>query len=69
MLESYIDTLNHGSFAIIGDFNANIASMNFKFAKLVVEFSNRNNFIMSSKTLFSNDSYTYVSERWVPHPG
>ena len=64
ILESYVDSLNHGSYAIIGDFNANIASLSSKFAKYINEFSDRNDFIMSSKILLPNDSYTYISDRW-----
>ena len=47
LLESYLDSLNHGSYAIIGDFNANIASSRSTFAKYITEFSNHNGLIFS----------------------
>ena len=68
LLESYIDSINQSSLALIGDFNSNIKLKNgritSKFAKYVIDFCDRNELTSSSQELLPADSYTYISERW-----
>ena len=64
LLESHIDNISIASYALVGDFNANFSSANSKFAEHIVNFCNRNNLTLSSKTLLPEDTFTYISERW-----
>ena len=68
MLDSFIQSVNHPSYAIVGDFNSNISSINgrinSKFGKLVIDFCEQNSTVLSSQIMLPIDSYTYISERW-----
>ena len=64
ILDDIIDNINHSSYVLIGDFNANIASSSSKCAEYIFDFCNRNQLILSSHELLPNDSYTFISERW-----
>ena len=64
LLESFIENISHASFALVGDFNANVSSGSSKFAEYVINFCSRNSLIFSSKRLLPSDTYTYISERW-----
>ena len=68
LLESYIETVGHSAYAIVGDFNSNISivngRVNSKFGKYVVDFCDSNSLILTSQKLLPDNSHTYISERW-----
>ena len=72
-LKSLIDELPSTSFMIVGDWNANLKTGgNSLFGRLMVDFCNENNLIISDKMLLPELSYTYISESsdsttWIDH--
>ena len=68
LLESFIETIDDHTFAIVGDFNSNISQINgsiaSKFAKLVIDFCDQNSMILSSQIMLPSNSHTCISERW-----
>ena len=72
-LKSLIDDLPSTSFMIVGDWNANLKTGgNSLFGRLMVEFCNDNNLIISDTMLLPESSYTYISESsesttWLDH--
>ena len=72
-LKSLIDDLPSTSFIIVGDGNANLKTGgNSLFGRLMVEFCNDNNLIISDTMLLPESSYTYISESsesttWLDH--
>ena len=68
-LQTIIESLGNTSFAIVGDWNANLLPDNngiikSTFAKYVLDFCECNELNISSRVCLPPDSYTYVSERW-----
>ena len=64
MLDNIIENINHSSYTLVGDFNANITSSSSKSAKYLFDFCERNHLTLSSNESLPGDSYTYISERW-----
>ena len=68
LLESFIESIDEPTFAIVGDFNSNISltngSLTSKFAKIVIDFCDQNSIILSSQIMLPSDSHTCISERW-----
>lgn len=51
-------------FFIVVDWNADVSDNHCIFAKHLMQFCHNNGLIRSSKVLFPNSSYTYVSNAW-----
>ena len=64
-INSFIQDLDTTNFIIIGDWNANLREgSNSLFAPHMLHFCNDQDYIISSKELLPEDSYTFVSDAW-----
>ena len=74
-IKTFIDELDCTNFIIIGDWNANLGtSGSALFQPLMLDFCNENQFIISSKCLLPDNTYTHVHTRegnlffsWLDH--
>ena len=66
-----LNEMEHTCFSVLGDWNANVNSVDLSFGPNMIEFCNENNLIISSKELLEMNSFTFVSNwgstSWLDH--
>lgn len=63
-LGAVMDELDTTCYTVVGDWNANLKQSDSPFAKLLTEFCQERQLIISSTKMLPSNSYTYVSEAW-----
>ncbi len=63
-INSFIQDSTCSNIYVTGDMNADLLDSKSLFSKHMIQFSDDNNLILSSKECLPTNSYTYISEAW-----